>query len=127
MGGYGALNFALSKPEPYAAAANLSGSVDLFSLAKENASATGRHPFAFERIFRNHMHLENLEAYLCHLIRRNRAENRPSTKLFTGCGTEDFLYPLLLSAKQTLAELGVDFHFEVHPGAHNWQYWDAHI
>ena len=127
MGGYGALKVALSKPEQYAAAASLSGAVDLVRLAKDNASASGGHPFPFTRIFRDYQHLEDTDADLFQLIRRNRAENRPSTKLFLSCGTEDFLYPLHLGAKQTLTDLGADAHFEEHLGSYNWQYWDTHI
>ena len=127
MGGYGALKVALSKPEQYAAAASISGAVDLASLAKDDASASGGHPFAFERIFRDYKNLEDTNADLFHLIRRNRSENRPSTKLFISCGTEDFLYSLHLKAKQTLTVLGADVHYEEHPGSHNWEYWDKHI
>jgi S-formylglutathione hydrolase FrmB len=127
MGGYGALKIALSKPEQYAAAASLSGAVDLVGLVQGNASPSGGNPFAFERIFQNYTHLENTDADLFHLIRQNRAANRPSTKLFISCGTEDFLYPLHLGAKQTLAALDTDVHFEEHHGSHNWQYWDTHI
>ncbi|MEA4939343.1 MAG: alpha/beta hydrolase family protein [Christensenella sp.] len=127
MGGYGALLIALSKPEQYAAAASLSGAVDLARLAKDSAAVAGEHPFAFERIFQDYTHLENTDADLFHLIRRNRADNRPSTKLFISCGTEDFLYPLHHGAKKSLLALGADVHFEEHPGAHNWEYWDRHI
>lgn len=127
MGGYGALYVALSKPGQFAAAASLSGAVDMASLAKNDASAAGGHPFAFERIFQDYKHLEGTQADIFHLISRNRAADRPETKLFVSCGTEDFLYPLHLSAKQTLTKLGADVHFEEHSGAHNWQYWDAHI
>ena len=127
MGGYGALKVALTKPEQYTAAASLSGAVDLISLATEHASVSGGHPFAFERIFQDHLHLEDTDADIYHLIRRNREENRPTTKLFVSCGTEDFLYPLHLGAKKALIALGADVHFEEHPGAHNWQYWDEHI
>ena len=127
MGGYGALKVALSMPEQYAAAASLSGAVDLVSLAKNSVGDAGGHPFSFERIFQDHMHLEDTQADLCYLIRRNREENRPSTKLFISCGTEDFLYPLHLDVKKALVALGADAHFEEHPGAHNWQYWDKHI
>ncbi len=127
MGGYGALKVALNKPEQYAAAASLSGAVDLVRLAKDDASASGGHPFAFERIFQDYMHLENTDVDLFHLIRRNQTGHRPSTKLFISCGTEDFLYELHLDAKKALVALGADAHFEEHPGAHNWQYWDKHI
>ena len=127
MGGYGALKVALSKPEAYSAAASLSGAVDLVSLAKDNAITSSGHPFAFERIFQDHQQLENTDADLFRLIQRNRAENRPCIKLFISCGTEDFLYPLHQNAKKALITLSADAHFEEHPGAHNWQYWDNHI
>ncbi|MEA4914463.1 MAG: alpha/beta hydrolase family protein [Christensenella sp.] len=127
MGGYGALKVALSHPEQYAAAASLSGAIDLVRLAKDNASASGSHPFPFERIFQDYTHLDDTDADLFHLIRQNRIQNRPEMKFFISCGTEDFLYPLHLNAKKTLLELGADTHFEEHPGAHNWEYWDAHI
>jgi len=127
MGGYGALKVALSKPEQYAAAVSLSGAVDLASLAKDDASASGGHPFVFERIFQDYQHLDGTDADLFHLIKRNRAENRPNVKLFVSCGTEDFLYPLHVRSKKTFSSLGVDAHIEAHPGSHNWMYWDTHI
>ena len=127
MGGYGALKVALSKPEQYAAAASLSGTVDLVRLVKDNAAVAGNHPFAFDRIFQDYKHLEGTSADLFYLVSRNRAANRPETKLFISCGTEDFVYPLHIETKKALTALHANVLFEDHPGAHNWQFWDTHI
>lgn len=127
MRGYGALKIALSKSEQYTAAASLSGAGDLARLAKDSAAVADEHPFAFERIFRDYTHLENTDADLFHLIRNNRAEHRPFTKLFVSCGTEDFLYPLHLGANKSLLALGANVRFEEYPVGHNWGFWDQHI
>lgn len=126
MGGYGALKVALTKPEQYACAASLSGAVDLAGLAAD-PSVANAHPFRFEQIFRDPMHLSGTEADLFHMIQTLRQEGRPIPKLFLSCGTEDFLYPFHQRAKSILPALGADAHFEDHPGAHTWEYWDAHI
>lgn len=128
MGGYGALKVALTKPEQFACAASLSGAVDtaaLFAGYKEGDDI--REPFRAMDIFSDPAHLEGTGADIFCLIKKLKDEGRPLPKLFLSCGTEDFLYPCHLGAREKLKNLGVDAQIEEHPGAHTWDYWDEHI
>ncbi len=126
MGGYGALKVALSKPEQYAKAASLSGSVDLAFLLKDY-DGNEVDPFRLFDIFADPARVEGTDADIIHLIEKLGEERRPLPELFLSCGTEDFLYPCHLSAKEKLRNINVSAHIEEHPGAHTWDYWDVHI
>jgi S-formylglutathione hydrolase FrmB len=122
MGGYGALKWALHQPERFAAAASLSGAVDVAGLR------TGRvrpeDPRIFERIFDGHEVAGSSEDLLALL---DRAEARTLPALYLGCGTED---PLLgdnelFSDRCAAAAIALTTDFG--PGAHDWAYWDDRI
>jgi putative tributyrin esterase len=127
MGGYGALKAALTKPEQFAYAASLSGAVDIAVLFADYKEGDDEEPFRVTDIFSDPAHLEGTDADIFHLMKKLKGEGRPLPKLFLSCGTEDFLYPCHLGAKEKLRDLGVDAHVEEHPGEHNWDYWDDHI
>lgn len=126
MGGYGALKVALTKPEQFSKAVSLSGSVDLAFLLKDY-DGNEVEPFRLYDIFFDPARVEGTDADLIYLISRLKDESRPIPDLFLSCGTEDFLYPCNLSAKEKLKRLDVSTRFEEHPGAHTWDYWDFTI
>lgn len=126
MGGYGALRVALTKPEQFSKAASLSGAVDTAFLFK-NYDGNKIEPFRLYDIFSDPARLEGTDADVFSLAGKLMDECRPLPDIFLSCGTEDFLYPCHLSAKEKLKRMNVCAHFEEHPGAHTWDYWDAHI
>lgn len=126
MGGYGALKTALAKPEQFSKAASLSGAVDAAMLFK-GYDGNKIEPFRLYDIFTDPARLEGTDADVFFLIRKLMDECRPLPELFLSCGTEDFLYPCHQSAKEKLLSLNANAHFEEHPGAHTWDYWDTHI
>ncbi len=125
MGGYGALKIALTKPEEYACAASLSGAVDIVEVI-ENGLFQDTF-IDISNIFEYPEYLENTDADLFTLIRKLIKENRTVPKIFISCGKEDFMYQQHERSKRKLTEIGVEFHFEEHPGKHDWNYWDTHV
>lgn len=139
MGGYGALKVAFEKPEEYACAFSLSGAVDV--AASVEAAVTGgngrgaRNPFkGGEKVYPIDVkavfgtdRIEGTDADLFTLVEKRRAEGRALPRVFQSIGTEDFLYPSNQAARERLKALGVDLTYEEHPGAHNWDYWDANV
>ena len=84
MGGYGAFKLALNHPDRFAAAASLSGALDIRSRTLADAGRKfdlilgGKDP-------------QGTSADLFHLIDKHKNNpNRPL--LYQSCGTEDFLY-----------------------------------
>lgn len=124
MGGYGAFKLALTFPERFAAAASLSGALDLVASWDER---NDRLP-EWRRIFGSPAELEGGPDDLAALARRLAArapEERP--RLLQCCGTEDFLYPGNKSFLAQARAAGLEVLYEEGPGGHDWAVWDANI
>jgi putative tributyrin esterase len=122
MGGYGAFKLALRQPERFAAAACLSGAVNLTGLR------TGRireeDPRMFERIFGDQT-IAGGPDDLLHLL--DQAEPASLPALYLSCGSEDPLYADNVAFDQACRRAGVPVTTSFPPGAHEWGFWDARI
>jgi putative tributyrin esterase len=113
MGGYGALRLALTHPDRYAAAASMSGALDIARAMADPARAELSH-----RIFGDAVRPEeDLFALL------ERAPAVPPLHL--SCGTDDPLLDYTTGFARTAAAAGHDVILDLRPGAHEWALWDA--
>jgi putative tributyrin esterase len=124
MGGYGALKWALRDPGRFAAAASLSGALDI---ARRKRHAT--HPIdprVWNTVFGDRP-VEGSEDDLLWLLDRADVTGGRVPALYLSCGTEDFLYEdnarFCEAARRSNVPVTVDFG----PGDHEWGYWDAKI
>ncbi|MBS4177543.1 alpha/beta hydrolase [Lederbergia citrea] len=121
MGGYGAFKLALRHPDRFAAAASLSGALDLVgSLRKGERSL-------FDNVFGDPEKVDNSENDIFFLTKQLAESTGVKPHLFQACGTEDFLYEDNVKYKNYANELGVDLTYEEGPGGHEWAYWDRNI
>jgi putative tributyrin esterase len=132
MGGYGAFKLALSRPGQYAAAASLSGALDIARLAqmpRRPAAEKGAPKRAdlMKMIFGNVKVLPGSEHDLLHLLEQNVAAGIDLPDLFVTCGTEDFLYADNQAFLTLARRLGVELTYHEEPGEHEWGYWDRNI
>jgi putative tributyrin esterase len=115
MGGYGALKLALHHPGRYAAAASLSGVVDIRALASRS-DRTELVERVFGGQFTDHDDLFELLA---------TADPAALPPLYIACGTGE---DRLMGANTRLAEqagaLGADVVTDFRPGVHEWGLWD---
>lgn len=118
MGGYGALKWALRQPERFAAAASLSGALDVAS-----RSSRAEDPRMYERIFGGSP-LRGGPDDLLSLV-AHAGPDHP--RLYACCGTEDICYAdnQRFQAACTAANVVLTANFS--PGEHEWGYWDAKI
>jgi putative tributyrin esterase len=127
MGGYGAFKLALAHPERFAAAASLSGAVDI----REVVSGLG-DPEAeiwlggMRNIFGDLSTVPGSNNDLFTLAEKV-AKGKVQPKLYQCCGTEDFLYADNLRFRDFARQLPLDFTYAEGPGEHNWAYWDDMI
>jgi putative tributyrin esterase len=122
MGGYGAFKWALRQPERFAAAANLSGAVNITGLR------TGRErpedPLMFERIF-DGKEINGTPDDLHWLLGQADVATVPS--LYVCCGTEDALIDDNRAFADAASAAGIPLESSFGPGGHDWAYWDTKI
>jgi putative tributyrin esterase len=115
MGGYGALKWALHHPDRFAAAASLSGALDVRTLLPERREL-------FERVYDGRIGDED---DLFALLGRHDAAELP--RLYVGCGTEDHLVDGSRRFVAAAERAGVDVRTDFPPGEHEWGVWDAMV
>ncbi len=127
MGGYGAFKLALSRPDLYAAAASLSGALDIREVVKEHDDPD--NPAWLESMRAIFGDLEGVPGSrhdLFTLVERvSKAELKP--RLFQYCGNEDFLYADNVRFRDFARTLPLDLTYAEGPGNHTWVYWDTMI
>lgn len=117
MGGYGAFKWALRNPESVAAAASLSGGLDV----RDPMFASPERTATFgdsARITSNGDDLFELA---------DRVQPAESPALYQWCGTEDFLYDANVRFRDRALERGLPLKYEEGAGDHGWEHWDAGI
>ncbi len=122
MGGYGAVKWALRQPGRFAAAASLSGAVDVTGLRTERVRP--EDPRLFDRVFGDDGPAGTPEDLLWLLGRTDPATLPP---LYVCCGTEDALIDDNRAFVGEARSAGVDVTSDFGPGDHDWAYWDSTI
>ena len=122
MGGYGALKWALRQPGRFAAAASLSGAVDVGGLRSRRERP--EDPRMFERIFGDR-DPGGGEDDLHWLLDGSDVGQLPALHL--SCGTEDELLRDNVVLRDRLLAAGAPVTTHFGPGAHDWAYWDSRI
>ncbi|SCF21525.1 S-formylglutathione hydrolase FrmB [Micromonospora viridifaciens] len=121
MGGYGAVKWALRQPDRFAAAASLSGALDV--ARRRDHPTNPINPAVWHTIW-DGREVPGTDDDTVALLER-AGDDLPS--LYVACGTEDFLYEdnvrFVDTARRRDAPVTVDFS----PGDHDWAYWDAKI
>jgi len=124
MGGYGALKLALTYPDRYAAAASLSGALDISQIIQ----APGRDwRNEMKSIFGNLKKVVGGSNDLFALATNVANSKWKKIPLFVCCGTEDFLYESNRKFREHANTLGLNLTYEGEPGIHDWAYWDQKI
>lgn len=127
MGGYGAFKLALTHPDRYAAAASLSGAVDIREAVKAHGDPMDEVWLAGMRnVFGDLSKVPGSKHDLFTLTKKVvRSPVKP--RLYQCCGTEDFLYADNVRFRDYVRKLPLDLTYEEGPGEHVWSYWDKMI
>jgi len=125
MGGYGAIKLGLRKPEVFAAAASLSGALDMAHhyMNWDDSTAKTRE---YELIF-GKQDISGTSNDLLWLLKQHNAAKGPKTALYQCCGTEDFLYEDNQRFREACGKTKLSLTYEEGPGEHEWGYWDNKI
>lgn len=121
MGGYGAFKLALRNPDKYAAAASISGVLDIVNLDRTKVNVD------YDAIFGEHKKLSGSDEDIFHLAGKVFSSTGPKPRLYQCCGTEDFLYGDNIRFRDFCRKLQLECTYEEELGAHEWGYWDKKI
>lgn len=119
MGGFGAFKLALNHPERFAAAASLSGALDL---REHSLADAGGH---LDRRVWDGRRIEGTPDDLVGLVGAADPDALPA--LFLDCGTEDFLLQSNRTFLDAAQSAGVEISARLRAGAHTWDFWDTSI
>jgi putative tributyrin esterase len=122
MGGYGAVRWALRAPSRFAAAASLSGALDL--AGPWSSRIRPEDPRLAARLFGDES-VAGSDADLLHLVAHADPASLPALRLW--CGTEDPLLPSNSRFADACATAGVNAPLVLGPGGHDWAFWDARV
>ena len=126
MGGYGALKLGLRQPERFAAVGALSAVTDIKRRLRAADSIIKREELRL--IFGGPLRLAADGNDLFALAEAAVRSGKKLPKIISFCGTEDSLLQDNRRFNAHLARLEYpDFHAYERPGAHTWEFWDAHI
>lgn len=123
MGGYGAFKWALRYPERFAAAASLSGALDIEARVNK---APAERTAGFHHIF-GEKEVAGTNNDLLWLIDQGDKTADPKPLLYQCCGTEDFLYEENIKFQQVCEASSYKLTTSYSAGAHEWGYWDRKI
>ncbi|MEC9490783.1 MAG: alpha/beta hydrolase family protein [Halanaerobiales bacterium] len=126
MGGYGAFKLALNQPERFAAAASLSGALNL----AENAERADERDELYQElkwIFGDLDKVKNTDNDLFYLLKKLKGSKKKIPALYQCCGTEDFLYQDNLKFRAFCRKNKIKLKYEEESAVHEWGYWDKKI
>lgn len=126
MGGYGAFKWAFRKPEKFAAAASLSGALNMARRIFDFEDNKKRME-EFELIFGNLQKVKNSKNDIFYLLKSLANDDQEIPRLYQCCGTDDFLYEDNLRFKNLCEKEGISLNYEEEKAEHEWDYWDRKI
>ncbi len=122
MGGYGAFKLALSHPESFAAAASLSGALDMATRVIQQNDPM--HLF-YRGIFGDPAKVRGSANDLRHLADGLLRSEKPRPLLYACCGLKDYLLQDNRAFRDHALGIGLDLRYEEDAGyEHTWDYWD---
>lgn len=123
MGGYGAMNLALQRPELFVMAASMSGALDISRAS--NVFERRRVDEEVRAAFGPPDSVTRRENDIYRLASEADASKMPY--LHIDCGIDDPWMGVNREFSQVLTSRGITHDFQELPGNHNWRYWDRQI
>lgn len=127
MGGYGAFKLALTHPERYAAAASLSGALDIRAVTSPRKDRDNEIWLAEMRTVFGDLSRVPGSKHDLFALAKKVAKGQIKPRLYQCCGTEDHLYDDNIRFRDGVRKLPLDLTYEEGPGEHVWAYWDKMI
>lgn len=129
MGGYGAMRNGLKYSGTFGCIISLSGAMHIEEMAsrtRDDGPFIGHKSFA-EACFGDLSKLLDSDKNPKWLVKERKKAGEPLPRIYMACGDKDSLLAANRDMAAFLKGQGADVTFEVGPGGHEWDFWDAYI
>ncbi|CAN5153696.1 alpha/beta hydrolase family protein [soil metagenome] len=125
MGGYGAIKFGLKYPAMFSIVGSFSGALGAASFNETNSGAIGKSMAAILGPADSETRRSNDIFATIRGFTQEQIKQLPF--IYQSCGTEDFLIQNNRDFVALLVEKKIPHEYRQHPGAHTWDFWNAHV
>lgn len=130
MGGEGACKIGLSKPENYSVIGCLSAGAYNHE-PRDVSNPDPNNPYSLWEFNRfDGIPVEGTPRDCFGNAKKIMEEGKPVPRIYHAIGSSDFLLESAYKTRDFFRSFDgnpFDYHFEEHPGAHTWDFWDLHI
>jgi len=129
MGGFGALKFALKRPDLFIFAGSMSGAFEAPQLTENNKGFGWEElsPSILE-VFGQETSAARAENDLFGIIRQIPEEKKSSFPyIYIDCGIDDGFLEINRKLARSLEEKSIKFEYHEASGGHDWNYWDKQV
>jgi S-formylglutathione hydrolase FrmB len=128
MGGYGALKWALDRPDQLMAGVSLSGALDIerrIRILQQETDETAKRRQTLHLVYNSTIPDQAPDNLFRLLDLRAQDGTCPPFRIW--CGTEDFLYEDNIAFHGAAEKLNLPLTYTEGPGDHSWGHWDREI
>ena len=131
MGGFGAINAALTWPDTFSHAALYSAALIKPRLTEQQQPGSAgyftRQQYLTLFSLTSAADFEGCPADYEALAERLAASGKKRPRIYSACGTEDSLYQVNAAYARRLKKLGYDITWDPRPGDHPWEFWEESL
>ena len=125
MGGYGALKLAMGNPDRYKGAVSLSGVVDIMDLLN---CGLYEELLDLDSIYgKEREKVKGSGDDIYFLTQKIADERKEIPRVYLAVGKDDYFAKTNQAYAQMIGQLGIDYHFDLDEGGHDWNFWNPHL
>ncbi|PXX46382.1 S-formylglutathione hydrolase FrmB [Hungatella effluvii] len=130
MGGYGAMNLGIRRPDLYGSVICLSAGMGSYAMVGTNKYKHNPYditPWPFEAILPPPFDGTGSPLDDLPILTKHMETGTKLPRIYLAIGTEDFIYEAAQKTRKSMDDLGVNYTYEEGPGCHDWIFWDSYI
>jgi len=125
MGGYGALKLAMGNTDRYKGAVSLSGVVDIMDLLN---CGLYEELLDLDSIYgKEREKVKGSGDDIYFLTQKTADERKEIPRVYLAVGKDDYFAKTNQAYAQMIGQLGIDYHFDLDEGGHDWNFWNPHL
>ncbi|WP_195985821.1 alpha/beta hydrolase family protein [Clostridium sp. D33t1_170424_F3] len=121
MGGYGALECGLLRPDVFGFCGSFSGCCDIYKLVE----VAGQNNAELQGLFG--VNYEDIAQHDLFQMIGKAAQQSPQAKFYAACGTQDFLLDMNRRFSKAMQTQGFAYQYEEFGGSHEWYFWNQAV